>query len=56
MCVNFIIRLTTCFDPFAGPSSGHKIYKVEKLYSVSRRHYHHHHHHVPEDLDAFPVP
>jgi len=35
--VNFIIRLTTCFGPFAGPSSGHKVYKEEKLYSVSNK-------------------
>jgi hypothetical protein len=28
--VIFIIRLTTCFGPYAGPSSGHKIYKGEK--------------------------
>jgi hypothetical protein len=34
--VNFIIRLTTCFGPCAGPSSGHKIYE-EKLYSVSHK-------------------
>ena len=27
--VFFIIRLTTCFGPCAGPSSGHKIYKEE---------------------------
>ena len=28
--VIFIIKLTTCFGPCAGPSSGHKIYKEEK--------------------------
>ena len=33
--VNFIIRLTTCFGPSATPSSGHKIYKEEKLYLYS---------------------
>ena len=27
--VFFIIGLTTCFGPCAGPSSGHKIYKEE---------------------------
>ena len=27
--VFFIIRLTTCFGPCPGPSSGHKIYKEE---------------------------
>jgi hypothetical protein len=32
-----IIMLTTCFGPYAGPSSGHKIYKEEKLYSVSHK-------------------
>jgi hypothetical protein len=35
--VIFIIRLTTCFGPSAGPSSGHKIYKEEKLYSLSHK-------------------
>jgi len=33
----FIIRLTTCFGPFAVPPSGHKIYKEEELYSVSHK-------------------
>ena len=31
------VLVTTCFGPFAGPSSGHKIYKEEKLYSVSHK-------------------
>jgi hypothetical protein len=35
--VIFIIMLTTCFGPYAGPSSGHKIYKEEKLYRVSHK-------------------
>jgi hypothetical protein len=35
--VIFIIRLRTCFGPCVGPSSGHKIYKEEKLYSVSQK-------------------
>ena len=34
---NFVIRLTTCFGPYVGQSSGHKIHKEEKLYSVSHR-------------------
>ena len=37
ICVNFIIGLTTCFGPSAGPSLGHKIYKEEKVRSVSRK-------------------
>jgi len=37
ICFNFIIRLTTCFGHFAGPSSGHKTYKEEKKYRVSRK-------------------
>jgi hypothetical protein len=36
LCVIFIM-LTTCFSPYAGPSSGHKIHKDEKLYSVSHK-------------------
>jgi len=44
--VNFIIRLTTCFGPFAGSSSGHNV----------QHHHNHHHHHVPEGLGVFPVP
>jgi hypothetical protein len=35
--VIFIPKLTTCFAPCAGPSSGHKLYKEEKLYSVSHK-------------------
>jgi hypothetical protein len=35
--VIFIIMLKTCFGPYAGPSSRHKMYKEEKLYSVSRK-------------------
>jgi len=35
--VFFIIRLTTCLGPCAGPSSGHKLCKEEKLYSVSHK-------------------
>ena len=37
ICVNFIIRLTTCFGLFARPSSRHKIYNGEKLYSLSHK-------------------
>jgi hypothetical protein len=33
----FINRLTTCFGPYDGPSSGHKTYKEKKLYSVSHK-------------------
>ena len=39
LCLYTTIRLTTCFGPFSGPSSGHKIYKEEKLYSVSHKIY-----------------
>jgi hypothetical protein len=35
--VIFIISLTTCFDPSAGPSLGRKIYKEEKPYNVSHK-------------------
>jgi cytochrome b561 len=35
--VIFIIMLTTWLGPYAGPSSCHKIYKEEKLYSVSHK-------------------
>ena len=39
ICVNFIIRLTTCFGPFAGPSSGHKIYiSLKHVVSLTFRH------------------
>ena len=30
LCVVICIKSTTCFGPFAWPSSGHKIYKEEK--------------------------
>jgi len=36
--VIFIIKLTTCFDPCVGPSSGHKIYiRKRKLYTMSHK-------------------
>jgi hypothetical protein len=35
--VIFIIMLMTWLGPYAGPSSGHKIYKEENLYNVSHK-------------------